>query len=305
MKKWIAKVLAFTSCVMVCCASLAFSGCGEPVKYALNLDGKSYMVTESKNAKGEVVIDATYKGLPVTEIAYNAFTDCTKLTSVVIPEGITTINSGAFKGCTALENVSIPATVKNVYANAFAGCTSLLKTEDGVIYAANWAVKNNSESAEVVLKEGTQGIAHYSFYENLTLTKIVIPASVRNISYQAFTNCRELLSVQFEENSQLDYIGQFAFNACWKIESFSLPSSVTTLDNYSLSYSFNTDKLSEFTIPASVNYIGEGAFGTTGFSKIIFENTTGWTVGGEAFDVSNPANNAKKLDNDKPVCVRK
>lgn len=61
----------------------------------------------------------------VTEIAENAFQNCTALTNIAIPDGITSIGNAAFNNCKALINIDIPNGVTSIAANAFYGCTAL------------------------------------------------------------------------------------------------------------------------------------------------------------------------------------
>ena len=95
------------------------------LEYSLNSDGKGYSVNGIGTAKGTViVIPAEYNGLPVTEIRNNAFSYET-ITSVVIPEGVSTVGSRAFCGCGELESIVIAKSVTSIGSGAFRDCTSL------------------------------------------------------------------------------------------------------------------------------------------------------------------------------------
>ena len=61
----------------------------------------------------------------VTTIGRHAFAGCSSITSVTIPEGVTTIGDLAFKGCTSLTSVTIPEGVTSIGEGAFYGCSSL------------------------------------------------------------------------------------------------------------------------------------------------------------------------------------
>ena len=61
----------------------------------------------------------------VTKIAYYAFFNCSALTSVTIPNSVTKIDDRAFSGCSALTSVTIPNSVTKIADSAFAGCRSL------------------------------------------------------------------------------------------------------------------------------------------------------------------------------------
>ena len=74
---------------------------------------------------GDVVIPSTIDGYPVTAIEVKAFSNDRKITSVLIPEGVTYICSYAFAGCTELHSISLPSTLEEISESAFADCTSL------------------------------------------------------------------------------------------------------------------------------------------------------------------------------------
>src|SRR5574344_1002679 len=100
-------------------------------------DGKSVEVTfegqsydsYTNEYTGSVTIpdNVTYDGVTysVTSIGNRAFSDCTRLTSVTIPNSVKTIGRGAFSGCTGLTSVTIPNSVTFIGSYAFESCTGL------------------------------------------------------------------------------------------------------------------------------------------------------------------------------------
>ncbi len=84
-------------------------------------DGKA-IITGSKSVSGDLVIPATVgDNIPVVEIDDGAFYGCDKLTSVTIPEGVTTIGESAFENCTGLKKVTLPKSLVMVDKDAFDG----------------------------------------------------------------------------------------------------------------------------------------------------------------------------------------
>lgn len=65
----------------------------------------------------------------ITTIQSNAFSGCTALTKVELPESLKSIGSGAFENCTSLKNITLPSALKTLSGEAFMGCTELRKIE--------------------------------------------------------------------------------------------------------------------------------------------------------------------------------
>ena len=129
------------------------------------------------NVSGEIVIPATYEGAPVTMISPGAFSNCTHLTRVVIPDTVVHIGWDAFYNCAALETITIPGSVHTIEEHAFYGCSSLKKVELG---------------------EGIQTIESGAFGDCDALETIFIPASVNNLWSGAFAGCDKLRKVAYE-----------------------------------------------------------------------------------------------------------
>ena len=92
--------------------------------YSLNAGDTSYSVIYPSCTAGDVIIPSAYNGLPVTSIV-TAFYNCTTITSVTIPNSVTSIDENTFQGCTNLTSVTIGNSVTNIGISAFENCTSL------------------------------------------------------------------------------------------------------------------------------------------------------------------------------------
>ena len=120
-------------------------------------------------------------GTSVTSIGWSAFedcTDCTGLTSVVIPDSVTSIGGDAFYNCRGLTSVTIGNSVTSIGWSAFYGCTGL---------------------TSVTIPDSVTSIESYAFSSCSGLTSVTIGNSVTSIGDYAFNNCPGLTSVVFED----------------------------------------------------------------------------------------------------------
>ncbi|MGM9689637.1 MAG: leucine-rich repeat domain-containing protein [Bacteroidaceae bacterium] len=148
----------------------------------------------------------------VTSIEPYAFQGCSGLTSVTIPNSVTDIDSYAFYDCSGLTSVTIPNSVTTIGGFAFGGTPWYNSQEDGIVYAGMVAYGYKGtmpDDTEIVLKEGTTGIAWSAFQGCSGLTSVTIPNSVTSIGLSAFRDCSSLTSVTIPNS--VTTIGSFAF----------------------------------------------------------------------------------------------
>jgi hypothetical protein len=119
------------------------------------------------------------------------------LSSITIPEGITSIGPFTFAGHSYLTGITIPDSVTSIGNHAFYGCESL---------------------TSVSLGRGVTSIARGTFFSCSSLTDITLPESVTSIESKAFSMCDGLTSVTLP--GKLKSIGNMAFHGCKKLTSF-------------------------------------------------------------------------------------
>ena len=91
-------------------------------------DGK-HSCAVSPAPTGDLKIPAALGGVKVTRIGTDAFRNCKELTSVTIPESVTTIDDIVFIGCAGLKSITIPSSVKNIWVRAFEQCAELTEVK--------------------------------------------------------------------------------------------------------------------------------------------------------------------------------
>ena len=171
-------------------------------------------------------------GNSVTSIGRAAFEECRGLTSVVIPGLVTSIGSNAFNGCINLANVTVGNSITDIGAEAFYDTPWLNNQPDGLVYVGPVAYCYNGtmpNGTNIVIKDGTLGIAGSAFFNCDGLASISIPNSVISICNQAFVGCDGLTSINIPNS--VTSIGMQAFAWCSNLSSVAFGSSVTNISN--------------------------------------------------------------------------
>ena len=161
-------------------------------------NGTCYISGRGTCTDADLIIPAlSPDGDRVTRIKNETFANCSWLTSVTIPEGVTSLGEGAFKSCKNLTSVSIPDSMQTVSKDVFTGCTKLFQIENGVKYVDDWAVGYVTGMTEAKLREGTKGIAECAFVQCDSMIALSIPESVMYIGQYAFSGCTALESIYY------------------------------------------------------------------------------------------------------------
>ncbi len=190
----------------------------------------------------------------MTSIGDSAFYGCSKLTSVTIPDGVMSIGNYAFNYCSGLNSITIPDSVTNIGISAFSGCSGLTQPLFNQSGTTIWHMPN-SFSGAFAIPNGVKSIGRQCFSGCSGLTSITIPDSVRSIGDNAFYNCSELTSIVFPDS--VTSIGAYSVRGCSSLNSVILSERLATI-GYGAFYGCSS--LREITIPGSVLALGSDAF---------------------------------------------
>jgi len=180
---------------------------------------------------GEHTVKYVLRG---TQIAHQAFSQCSGITSCTIGNGVTSISSSAFAGCSGLTSIDIPNSVTSIGSDAFAYCYNLTSIE---------------------IPDSVTSIGMMAFRYCSGLTSIEIPDSVTSIGSSVFANCSGLTSVTI--GTGLTSINDYTFSGCSSLTSIDIPDSVTNIGGQAF---MGCSGLTNVTIPDSVTSIGGSAF---------------------------------------------
>jgi hypothetical protein len=237
------KLLIFILCGLLCAggintASAQNSGTAGSIKWSF--------------ADGVLTISGT-GAMTLNRIPWLPHKD--KITTVVIGDGITSIQD--FGGHTALTSVIIPNSVTSIDAHTFLGCSALTSVvmPNSVTYIGSRAFEDCVGLTSVTVSNALTDINEYAFKGCRNLTSVMIPNSVTEIDNSAFEGCSGLTSVTIPNS--VTKIGEYAFAGCSGLTSLAIPNSVTEIGQSAFK---GCTGLTSVAIPASVTTIGFRAF---------------------------------------------
>lgn len=162
------------------------------------LNNTAVIVTRYNGTAADVTIPSRYKGKPVTMIDHAAFFNSV-VTSVTIPDSVTSIDDNAFGFCSQLTNISIPNSVTYIGFSAFAHCTSLksITLPSSLSSISEALFSGCSQLTTIHIPDSVPSIQSYAFYHCRNLETIRIPVSVTLIETDAFAGCPSLMTVTY------------------------------------------------------------------------------------------------------------
>ncbi len=209
-------------------------------------------------------------------ICDNAFSGCTGLTHITIPEDLE-IGQAASCGYTGLTRLTIPESVLEIGNAVFSGCKSLIRVvlPDSIRKIGSSAFSGCKSLTHIKIPGNNTYISPFAFKGCTGLTGVVLPKGLIEICEGAFSGCTSLSDMIFPE--KVAQIGKGAFKGCMSLSGVVIPEGITKIGSEAFS---GCTGLTGVVLPESVTEIGEGAFqGCTGLSSVVI--TEGVTKIGE------------------------
>ncbi len=230
----------------------------EGLEYALSNDGTYYIVTGLGTATAtDVSIADEIQDLPVKGIGEFAF-ESTSITSITIPESITTIGDEAFDGCYSLTDVyisDISAWCNIKFSKgSWGGSNPFLGSGYQGIYSATMHL-NNKLVTDLVIPDDVTNINDFAFAGCISIKSVTISDSVQSIGAYSFGECDSLQSVVISDS--VESIGQEAFAYCYSLQNVTIGNSVKSIGEEAFRYCFS---LTSVSLGESVENIGDYAF---------------------------------------------
>ncbi|MGA0409535.1 MAG: leucine-rich repeat protein, partial [Limisphaerales bacterium] len=223
--------------------------------------GKVIITDCETTASGDLVIPERIEGLPVTAIGTRAFSGCSNLVSILVPNGVKVINEYAFENCTKLVEVGLPLELETLGHHAFNNCSKLLSVAlaDSLVNLGEYAFQGCQSLEEVVLPTKLRSIPRGCFENCRSLVSITLPEGLTHIDENGFSNCHLLEGIQLPDS--LLQLGRRAFSNCASLKVVELPENLTMIGYEWDSWVFERCvSLTHVRIPNGVDVIGEGMF---------------------------------------------
>ena len=192
---------------------IVLGGCSKAPVLKYEIKGDTVTITGcDQKASGKLVIPATIEGKTVTSIGHRldgsghlygkgAFFACSSLTSITIPDSVTSIGEEAFQACSSLTSITIPDSVTSIEDETFIFCSSLtsITIGEGVTSIGDQAFRNCTSLTSITFGTNSKltSIGNDAFMSCSSLRSITIPDSVTSIRGEAFIFCKSLTAVTF------------------------------------------------------------------------------------------------------------
>lgn len=304
MKKYILLILVILSagCLAGCRSREPKETPAECFEYYDLPDGTIKIIGYKDDLPKHVVMPKIIEGKPVSEIGPQAFSRCSQLIDIKLPDSITQIGFRAFAECSNLTEINLPSGVTVIKEQAFIECSSLtgIKIPDGVTDIEEYAFSKCTALADVEIPASVENIGLQAFYDtawqnenvsknkilvvngilvlaDATLTEISIPDTVTTVLPDAFGSCKSLTEIEIPDS--VTNVGKSSFAGTpWYDKR--LEENGFIIVNGTLAAV--DDSITEFQIPDNVTAIGEYAFSSCDIADVTIPNSVK-SIGFESF----------------------
>ena len=196
-------------------------------EFEYEVTGNKVTIKKYKGIQSRIMIPAVFEGKQVESIGVQSFYKNNNIRAVVIPEGVTSIESSAFGFCESLEYVSLPESLETIGSFGF-NFTNLLSIDlpKNLKKIGYDAFSYNKNLTSVIIPEGIEEIDSSVFYECISLSSVTLPDSVISIGINSFMDTG-LTEIVLPKN--LKTIGYRAFKNS-KLTNVTFPEDLSSID---------------------------------------------------------------------------
>ena len=212
-------------------------------------------------------------------IGQYAFLKCSNLTSITLPDSVTSIGYYAFGGCKSLTDISLGSNVTSIGNYAFYGCNGLtsFSIPDSVTDIGPYAFADCQNLTSITVPDSVTIIGTFAFAGCIKLTSITIPGSVTSLGDSAFEYCTELIEIE----NGVSYAGKWVIDCDPTVTLVTLRPNTIGIGNFAFK---DCSSLTSVIFGDNISSIGTSAFdGCTGLTSIAIPNSVK-SIGSRAFN---------------------
>jgi hypothetical protein len=253
--------------------------------FTYTMDGTSVTITSCSGSPPALVIPSEIAGLPVRAIAGLGSTAPfppnswrSAVTSISIPEGVTTITGGSLRNFTSLASIALPQSVTELGPSTFSGCIALASAvlPDGLT-VLDGTFSGCTALTHVTLPSGVTTL-NSTFSGCISLSSIILPQSVTTLA-GTFRGCTSLASIEIPENVTTL---SGTFDGCTSLTNVSLPAGLTQIG--ADAFAGCASLLNINFLPEGLLSIADGAFRNCGGLAGVAFPAALTTIGSAAFE---------------------
>lgn len=211
----------------------------------INIDDDNGLLCEYTGKGRWITIPSWLRDYNIEEIGGSVFANDSRIRSVTIQNGVTTINKEAFEDCVNLRRITFPASIREIHGQIFAGCVKLkricLKRGSTALYMQDGMLINRADGRLV-------------FCINRKSIHLDVPEGVKIISPYAFGNCRRLRSITLPDT--LEQIDASAFS-CSGLNRIRVPINTSRFELFSFDFGLATQTIEVFSGSPADLYLRE------------------------------------------------
>ncbi len=195
----------------------------------------------------------------------SAFYDCDALTTVFVGGGLSTVGENVFKSCDNLETVNFAAGIYEIGYGMFEDCVKLsnFTFPDSLTTIGELAFDNCQSLTEIVLPDGLTEVGRYAFHDCINVTSAYIGHKTKTIGEYALYGCTSLKDVEIACATEV--LSEGLFMDCVSLENIKIEESIEIIEKNVFK---NCEKLVDFQLPITVVEIGDTAFANTGLTSV-------------------------------------
>ena len=220
-------------------------------------DGEVTITRCDDSANGVIELPSDIEGHPITKIGDSAFSGCSLITSIIIPNSVMELGEMVFYCCTSLSQISLSNNIYKINHGDFWGCSGFTSYSipNSITIIDDDAFRECTGLTNIEIPNSVTTIGEYAFCGCTSLSSVSIPNSISSISYGAFAGCEQIASITIPDN--IESICDYAFSNCTGLLNITIPNNVTSIGDYAFE---GCTELESVFLGNKTSSIGDNAF---------------------------------------------